>query len=85
MREIRMLRSMWRGLETTLRSGLHGHERRNPGYRQGQDLRTVAPALDPTDLGHLRRSAHVGRKDLARKLLAISTIVYSRRLDLDGA
>ena len=33
-----MLRSMWRGLETESRSGLHGHERGNPGYRQGHDL-----------------------------------------------
>ena len=38
MREIRMLRVMWRGLETELRSGLHGHERGNPGHRQGHDL-----------------------------------------------
>ena len=48
MREIRMLRSMWRGLETRSRSGLHGHEQRNLGYRQGHDLRIVAPAPDPT-------------------------------------
>ncbi len=33
-----MLRLKWRGLETELRSGLHGHERGNPGYRQGHDL-----------------------------------------------
>ncbi len=38
MREIRMLRSTWRGLETESRLGLHGHERGNPGYRQGHDL-----------------------------------------------
>ena len=38
MREIRMLRSRWRGLETESRLGLHGHERGNPGYRQGHDL-----------------------------------------------
>ncbi len=34
----RMLRLMWRGLETESRSGLHGHERGNPGHRQGHDL-----------------------------------------------
>ncbi len=38
VREIRMLRSMWRGLETESRFGLRGHERGNPGYRQGHDL-----------------------------------------------
>ena len=38
MREIRLLRSRWRGLETESRLGLHGHERGNPGHRQGHDL-----------------------------------------------
>jgi len=38
VREIRMLRSTWRGLETESRSGLHGHERGNPGYRQDHGL-----------------------------------------------
>ncbi len=38
MREIRMLRSRWRGLETESRLGLHGHERGNPGHRQDHDL-----------------------------------------------
>ena len=36
--DIRLLRSRWRGLETESRLGLHGHERGNPGYRQGHDL-----------------------------------------------
>ncbi len=36
--DIRLLRSTWRGLETESRSRLHGHERGNPGYRQGHDL-----------------------------------------------
>ena len=57
MWEIRLLRSTWRGLETESRSGLHGHERGNPRYRQDHDLRTTAPALDPTrDRGRLVRS-----------------------------
>ena len=38
MREIRMLRSRWRGLETESRLGLRGHERGNPGHRQDHDL-----------------------------------------------
>jgi len=38
VREIRMLRSRWRGLETESRSGLCGHERGNPGHRQDHDL-----------------------------------------------
>ena len=53
MQEICMLRSRWRGLETESRLGLHGHERGNPGHRQDHDLRTTAPALDPTSR-HLR-------------------------------
>ena len=35
MREIRMLRAMWRELETGSRRLLHGHEGGNPGYSQG--------------------------------------------------
>jgi len=35
VREIRMLRAMWRGLETGPRITLAGHEGGNPGYRQG--------------------------------------------------
>jgi len=38
VREIRMLRSRWRGLETESRLGLRGHERGNPGHRQDHDL-----------------------------------------------
>jgi hypothetical protein len=63
VREIRMLRVMWRGLETEPRSALHGHERGNPGYGQEQTYRATAPVLDPTG-GHLligRRSGVKGR------------------------
>ena len=35
MREIRMLRAMWRELETGPRWALLGHEGGNPGYGQG--------------------------------------------------
>lgn len=48
MREIRMLRVMWRELETGSRTSLAGHEGGNPGYRQGMFYRVTAPALDPT-------------------------------------
>ncbi len=48
MREIRMLRSMWRGLETESRLGLHGHERGNPGYRQDHNLTDHRASPDPT-------------------------------------
>ena len=54
MRENRMLRAMWRGLETGSRSTLTGHEGGNSGYRQGNTYRVTAPALDPTALFHLR-------------------------------
>ena len=48
MREIRMLRLMWRGLETESRSGLHGHEGGNPGHGQEPTYWATAPVLDPT-------------------------------------
>jgi hypothetical protein len=35
VREIRMLRAMWRALETESRSFLNGHEGGNAGYSQG--------------------------------------------------
>jgi hypothetical protein len=35
VRQIRTLRSMWRGLETGLRRSLNGHEAGNGGYGQG--------------------------------------------------
>ncbi len=50
MREIRMLRVMWRELETGSRPSLAGHEGGNPGYRQGLFYRVTAPALDPTNV-----------------------------------
>jgi hypothetical protein len=50
VREIRLLRAMWRVLETGSRKLLTGHEDGNVGYRQGALLRITAPALDPTTL-----------------------------------
>ena len=38
MREIRTLRARWRELETEPRTGLNGHEGRNPGYSQASVL-----------------------------------------------
>ena len=35
MREIRMLRAMWRALETELRTLLNGHAGGNAGHSQG--------------------------------------------------
>ena len=35
MRQIRMLRAMWRELETGLRQLLNGHDGGNPGHGQG--------------------------------------------------
>jgi len=48
VREIRMLRAMWRLLETGLRKLLTGHASGNAGYSQEVFLRIVAPAVDPT-------------------------------------
>ena len=39
MREIRMLRAKWRGLETEPWITLTGHAGGNPGYRQGRSCR----------------------------------------------
>ena len=38
MREIRMLRTRWRELETEPRTQLNGHEGGNPGYSQANVL-----------------------------------------------
>jgi hypothetical protein len=38
VREIQMLRAIWRELETELRNDLYGHEWGNPGYIQGRVL-----------------------------------------------
>ena len=54
MREIRMLRVMWRELETGSRTSLAGHEGGNLGYRQGLFYRVTAPALDPTKSGSMQ-------------------------------
>jgi len=54
VREIRMLRVMWRELETGSRTFIAGHEGGNPGYRQGMFYRVTAPALDPTTLATIQ-------------------------------
>ena len=56
VREIRMLRAMWRELETGPRITLAGHEGGNPGYRQESSLWVTAPALD----NHLAGSSNEG-------------------------
>ena len=48
MREIRTLRSKWRGLETTLTVGLMRHSQRKRGATARLNLRSMAPVLDPT-------------------------------------
>jgi hypothetical protein len=50
VREIRLLRSTWRGLETELRLGLHGHERGNPGDRQDINLMDYRASPRPYQL-----------------------------------
>ena len=52
MREIRMLRTTWRELETELRDGLrHRHEAKAAGKRLLPVPTATAPALDPTGGG----------------------------------
>jgi hypothetical protein len=49
VREIRMLRTTWRELETELRDGLrHRHEAKAAGKRLLPVPKITAPALDPT-------------------------------------
>ncbi len=49
MRENRMLRLTWRGLETGSRSKLiRARHARKGGNRRSRDLRITAPVLDPT-------------------------------------
>jgi hypothetical protein len=47
VREIRMLRAMWRGLETEPRTSPHGHEGGNSGHRQGMPY---GPPRQPSTL-----------------------------------
>ena len=51
MRQIRMLRAMWRELETGLRTLLTGHEGGNLGHSQGvaYGLPRQFPTLPPWD------------------------------------
>jgi hypothetical protein len=63
VREIRLLRSRWRGLETESRLGLHGHERGNPGYRssrQGCESNGVkVPCRQLPGIGRLAYPMHM--------------------------
>ncbi len=52
MRVIRMLRAMWRGLETELRTTLNGHEGGNPGNSQGE---SYGPPRQPSTLPRSNR------------------------------
>ena len=70
MREIRMLRVMWRELETGSRTSLDGHEGGNPGYRQGLFYRVTAPALDPTNTSRI--------PDVTRIFHAWITVLFLR-------
>ena len=47
MREIRMLRAMWRALETGPRQVLNGHEGGNPGYKPRMSLRANRTSARP--------------------------------------
>ena len=51
MRQIRMLRAMWRELETGLRTLLTGHEEGNLGHSQGvaYELPRQFPTLPPLE------------------------------------
>ncbi len=65
MREIRMLRSRWRGLETESRLGLRGHERGNPGHRQDHDLTDHRASPRPYQARGLRPARWSGLPVLA--------------------
>ncbi len=79
MREIRMLRLMWRGLETELRITLAGHEGGNSGHRQGEAPLSPRPTASWENchvervIGSIRRECtdHIipfGRRHLLRVL-----------------
>ncbi len=50
MREIRTLRAMWRGLETSSRFAYWGTSTGNGEQRIGRTYGATAPVLDPTAL-----------------------------------
>jgi len=59
VREIRMLRAMWRALETGLRKLLTGHEGGNAGHRQGASF--GLPRQCSTLPGSCQRKSHMSR------------------------
>jgi hypothetical protein len=62
VREIRMLRAMWRALETESRSFLNGHEGGNAGYSQGTSYgftRQRSTRL-PAESGTVRKRQRLG-------------------------
>ncbi len=84
MREIRLLRSTWRGLETESRLGLHGHEQGNLGY--GQDLRLMDHRASPRPY---QASVRMGRRFCAivRSRTSLNLGIgrlYHRRMGIDG-
>jgi hypothetical protein len=88
VREIRMLRAMWRALETGLRNLLTGHEGGNAGHRQGvsfespRQCSTLPRSLGPSagihtsyrEDGRPRPRKRVTRKRIPSSFLLIALV-----------
>ena len=82
MREIRMLRTMWRVLETGLRTTLAGHEGGNPGHRQGLVLPSYRASARPYQASMV--VIHIQPHDVAQMALIQNDDVVET-LSTDGA
>ena len=85
MREIRMLRAMWRGLETEPRTSLHGHEGGNPGHSQGMPYGPPrqSSTLPRSGLRRLRRANGTNAPDQRRQShLAARLVLAGRRFEV---
>jgi hypothetical protein len=77
VREIRMLRAMWRALETGLRNLLTGHEGGNAGHRQGVSFES------PRQCSTLPGSdAKLGAGDLRYRLWRLHNIAHVKNSEL---
>jgi hypothetical protein len=81
VREICMLRAMWRVLETGLRKLLNGHEDGNVGYSQGVSYglprqRPTLPGIHASELLSSRRSSAVETWSISARHVRTSGAVH---------
>ncbi len=80
-----MLRVKWRGLETESRLGLHGHERGNPGHRQGHDLTDHRASPRPDQRGLAFSWERLQHTEWDCRYDIISILKYRRKCSTDSS